>query len=210
MILVDGPETRARAARMIAAGGVIAFRTDTFYGLGADPFKPDALDHIKTLKGREDDKPILVVVSDTSEVARFVVEQTPLFDALAARHWPGALTLVAAARPDVAVALISTTNKIGVRLPADEDVRALIRACGGALTATSANRAGQPPARTAHESARYFPEGLALIVDGGETRAVHPSTVLDVSENPARLIREGAISRRELHQTFRAIGASLE
>ena len=97
-----------------------------------------------------------------------------------------------------------------MRLPGDEEVRALVRACGGALTATSANPAGASPARTAREVANYFPEGLALIVDGGETRAEHPSTVLDVNENSARLIREGVITRRELTETLRAIGATLE
>lgn len=209
-ILADSHETHKRAAQIVAAGGVIAFRTDTFYGLGADPFNRDALAAIKALKGREDDKPILVVISDPSEIVRFVDAPTPLFERVTARHWPGALTVVARARAAVPHELTSGTGKIGVRLPDDDAVRDLVRACGGALTATSANRAGEPPARSAPEVAAYFPEGLALIVDAGATRAEHPSTVLDVSEPAASLIREGVISRRELEETLRAIGASLE
>jgi tRNA A37 threonylcarbamoyladenosine synthetase subunit TsaC/SUA5/YrdC len=87
-----------------------------------------------------------------------------------------------------------------MRLPDDNDVRALVRACGGALTATSANISGQPPARTAQEVEKYFPSGIDLIVDGGEVTARQPSTVLDVSGSDVRLVREGAISRAQLKE----------
>lgn len=202
MILRDTPETRQHAATLIKAGGLIAFRTDTFYGLGADPFNRSALQQLLALKGREDGKPILLVISDASEVARFGARRAKLFDALSARHWPGALTLVVAAHTDVPQELTAGTGTIGLRLPADEAVRALVRACGGALTATSANPAGEPPARTAADVARFFPAGLALIIDGGATQTEEPSTVLDVSQDEARLIREGAVGWRELQETI--------
>lgn len=202
MILRDTPETRQHAATLIKAGGLIAFRTDTFYGLGADPFNRSALQQLLALKGREDGKPILLVISDASEVARFGVRRAKLFDALSARHWPGALTLVVAARTDLPQELTAGTGTIGLRLPADEAVRALVRACGGALTATSANPAGEPPARTAVDVARFFPAALALIIDGGATQTEEPSTVLDVSQDEARLIREGAVGWRELQETI--------
>ncbi|HEY9402851.1 MAG TPA: Sua5/YciO/YrdC/YwlC family protein, partial [Pyrinomonadaceae bacterium] len=101
MILKDTSETRERAATLVQAGGLIAFRTDTFYGLGADPFNPGALQNLLALKGREDGKPILLVISDASEVARFNASGSQLFDSISARHWPGALTLVVSARPDM-------------------------------------------------------------------------------------------------------------
>jgi L-threonylcarbamoyladenylate synthase len=197
MIVNDGKEARESAARIIGSGGVIAFRTDTFYGLGADPFNREALAAIKALKGREDGKPILVVLGDAMQAERLIV-RSALFDKFSARHWPGALTLVAQARDDVPLELTAGTGTVGVRLPDDEAVRELVLACGGALTATSANLAGQPPARHAQEVALAFPNGLALIVDGGEAKSDQPSTVLDVSSNHARLIREGAISKSEL------------
>lgn len=207
MLVTDSSDARARAGREIAAGGIIAFRTDTFYGLGVDPFNRHALRALKSLKGREADKPILVIISDEVETERFVADETGLFDGVRKRHWPGALTLVTHARPDVPVELTAGSGTIGVRLPDDKDVRDFVRACGGALTATSANLAGGPPARTAAEVRRAFPTGLALIVDGGKARCENPSTVLDVTGWPARLIREGVVTRRELQQTLPLIDA---
>lgn len=208
MILQDSPQTRQQAAALVKAGHLIAFRTDTFYGLGADPFNRTALQKLLALKGREDGKPILLLISDVSEVGQFAVQPSKLFEALCARHWPGALTLVLTARPNLPRELTAGTETIGLRWPADEEVRALVRACGGALTATSANKAGESPAATASDVAASFPVGLALIVDGGATRTQEPSTVLDVSRSEARLIREGAVSWRELQETIRSAGGN--
>ena len=202
MIVADSAEAKTRAASVIAAGGVIAFRTDTFYGLGADPFNADALRALVSLKGRESGKPILVIISDAAEAERFIAGRTSLFEIVSRRHWPGALTLVLKARREVPAELTAGSGTIGVRLPDDEGVREFVRACGGALTATSANLAGEPPARTAEDVARSFPSGLALIIDAGEARADRPSTVLDVSGTTARLIREGVVSRGELQKTL--------
>jgi L-threonylcarbamoyladenylate synthase len=202
MIVPDNLETRGRAAQIVAAGGLIAFRTDTFYGLGADPFNRAALVALCNLKGREAGKPVLVVLSDGREAARFTSGRSQLFDLLSARFWPGALTLVVAARAEVPAELTANTGTIGMRLPDDEDVRAFVRATGGALTATSANPAGEPPARTAAEVERAFPSGLDLIVDGGAARTEQPSTVVDVTGREARLIRAGVVSWREVQRAL--------
>jgi len=207
-IYTDTPEARERAATAVAASGVVAYKTDTFYGLGADPFDPRAVGAVNELKGREG-KPILVLVSDAVEAGRLLAAETRLFGALAAAHWPGPLTLVAAAAAGVPALLTAGTGTVGVRLPADEAARRLVRVCGGALTATSANRAGLPPARTALEAAASFPEGLALVLDGGATTAELPSTVLDVTGESPRLVREGAVSREELGETLARLGLSL-
>jgi L-threonylcarbamoyladenylate synthase len=204
MIVKDGEEARERAAQVIAAGGVVAFRTDTFYGLGADPFNPDAVRRVNELKGR-DGKPILVVISDASEAERFIINRSKLFDAICTRHWPGALTIVVDAKPEVPEELTAGSGTVGLRLPDDEAVRSFIRECGGALTATSANLAGAPPARTAEEVAHFFPEGIDLIVDGGAARGEKPSTVLDIGCSPPHLIREGAITQSDLEETFKAV-----
>lgn len=193
----DSEETRRDAANVIAAGGVIAFRTDTFYGLGADPFNAKSIRKIRELKGRKEWKPILLLISDDSEVDRFI-QQSEFFKLVARKHWPAPLTLIGVSRPDVPAELTAGTNTLGIRLPDDEDVRAFVRTCGGSLTATSANLSGQPPARTAREVENYFPAGVDLIIDAGEVIATEASTVLDVSDSKVHLIREGALSRAEL------------
>lgn len=201
MLITDGQEARERAARVVAAGGVVGFRTDTFYGLGVDPFNRDALRALNELKGREG-KPILVLVAGRETAARLIETDSPRFAALAARHWPGALTIVCAARALVPDELTAGTGTVGVRLPDDADVRALVAACGGALTATSANPAGEPPARSAADVARYFGGRIALVVDGGETRAEQPSTVLDITRDPPALVREGVVPRAAIEETI--------
>lgn len=201
MIVKDNVETRTQAAAIVAAGGVIAFLTDTFYGLGADPLNADAVRKIKNLKGRDDQKPILLLISDLAEVDRFV-EQSDFFKLVAQKHWPAPLTLIGAARSSVPNDLTAGTGSLGVRLPDNKQVRSFVRACGGALTATSANASGQPPARTAREVAEYFATGIDLIVDGGEATVTEPSTVLDVSSTKPRLVREGLVTRDELRELF--------
>ena len=202
-MLADDERARLVAARTIAAGGVLAFRTDTFYGLGADPFNPGALQKIYALKGREEGKPLLVIISDAEVAERLIESQSKLFDAFAKRHWPGPITLVGTAREGVPDELTAGTGTIGVRLPDDEQVRDFVRAMGGALTATSANPAGLSAAHTAQEVASYFPKGLGLIIDSGPAPGGLPSTVLDARGPTARLIREGAVTKEELEETLR-------
>jgi L-threonylcarbamoyladenylate synthase len=177
---------------------VIAFRTDTFYGLGADPFNVVAVARICALKGREDNKPILLLISDLDHIDRLIVERTEEFDKIAEKFWPGPLTIIGKAVDDLPHEITVGTGTVGVRLPNDEDVRLLVRGCGGVLTATSANPAGREPARSAAEVRAYFPEGIDLIVDGGEVTATEPSTVLDATVSPPRIVREGAIRANEI------------
>ena len=189
------------AAKIITRGGIIAFRTDTFYGLGADPFNRRALERIKQLKGREASKPILVVISDIDQIERFVSERSRAFDLLAERFWPGALTLIGQVAPTVPDEVTAGTGTIGIRLPDDDSVRALVRSCGGALTATSANPSGEKPARTAEEVAGYFGATVDLIIDGGKALADRPSTVVDVRAAEPKLIREGTIPWSEIQKS---------
>ena len=178
---------------IIKQGGVIAFRTDTFYGLGADPFNRAAVVRLRALKGREDNKPILLLIADERDIDRLITEPSPEFRDLAARFWPGPLTIIGKAVPGLPDEITAGTETVGVRLPADETVRDLVRECGGALTATSANPAGRAPARSAQKVRSYFPEGIDLIIDGGEVTAINPSTVVDATSSPPRIIREAAI-----------------
>jgi L-threonylcarbamoyladenylate synthase len=181
---------------------VIAFRTDTFYGLGADPFNASAVQKIRDLKGREEDKPILVVISDTKEINRLIPNRSRAFDELAERFWPGALTIIGRAAVNLPEEITAGAKSVGVRLPDDDRVRALIEACGGALTATSANVSGQPAARTAAEVEGYFGHHLDLIVDGGVTTSEAPSTVVDATTSELKLVREGVIPWSEVRSAI--------
>jgi len=182
-----------RAAQIVSAGGVIAFRTDTFYGLGADPFNVSAVSKIRELKGREENKPILLLLSEASLGDRFIADRSEAFEEVARKFWPGPLTIVGVAVANLPRGITAGTGTVGVRVPADEGVRDLVRTCGGALTATSANPSGREPARSAKEVFDYFGARVDLIIDGGEVIATEPSTVVDVTTSPPRVIRKGAI-----------------
>ena len=194
------------ASDVIANGGVVAFRTDTFYGLGVDPFNAAAVMRLKELKGREDNKPILLLISDSDQVARLIASCSDQFKMAARKFWPGPLTIIGEAVSRLPEEITAGTGTVGVRLPADESVREFVRECGGVLTATSANPAGREPARSATEVASYFAKFIGgridLIVDGGEVTATEPSTVLDVLTSPPRIVREGAIPRSVIEQLF--------
>ena len=202
MIHNDDAQTKERAAQVISAGGLIAFRTDTFYGLGADPLNSDAVRKIKELKGREDNKPILLLICDVDQIDRFIEEPDP-YRKIAVQYWPAALTLIGKARPELPTDLTAGTNTIGLRLPDDEELRAFVRVCGGTLTATSANPSGNPAAQTAAEVENYFPTGIDLIIDSGAALITEPSTVVDVSGEQAKMIREGAVRKSELSGLFK-------
>jgi len=198
MIVPYTEETLGHAAKLIANGGVIAFRTDTFYGLGADPLNADAVARITKLKDRGESQPILLLIGDTSDVDHLLVEKSEDFELVARSFWPGPLTIVGRAASKLPDELTAGTGTVGLRLPNDEDVRVLVRVCGGALTATSANLSGAPPARSAEQVADYFPTGIDLIINGGEVLAKEPSTVLDLSQPEPHVIREGAVSQKTL------------
>ena len=203
MIQIDNEETRSEAARIISTGGLIAFRTDTFYGLGVDPLNPNAVARLRKLKGRGDSKPILLLIGEMSDLDLLIVDSSETFEVVIKEFWPGPLTVVGRAASGLPDGLTAGTGTVGVRLPKDENVRALVRLCSGALTATSANPSGRPPAHSAEEVESYFPTGIDLIIDGGKVAATQPSTVLDLSQAQPRVIREGAISREAIERALK-------
>ena len=194
----DSEETRENAARVVASGGVIAFRTDTFYGLGANPLNAKAVQRIRAIKGRDEGKPILLLIGELREVKRLTEFEPPLFRVIATHLWPGPLTIVLPAIKALPYEVTVGSGSIGLRLPDEDSLRELLMTCGGALTATSANPSGSEPATSALQVAEYFPTGIDLIIDGGVVTTTQPSTVIDVTSDPPRIIREGAISRTEL------------
>jgi len=183
----------ARCAEVIKAGGVIAYPTDTFYGLGADPRNISAVSRVFAIKGRGADQPILLLLRDRTEVTAWTSVITPSAVRLMDRFWPGPLTLVFKARPDVFPELTGGTGTIGLRVPGSEVTRALLGRAGNALTGTSANRSGSTSPRTPDEVMRELGGRVDLILDGGVSAADSPSTVVDVTAEPPRIIRMGAV-----------------
>ncbi len=182
------------AARVVRDGGLVAFPTETFYGLGANAFDPDAVARVFRAKGRPADKPLLVLVDSLEMAAEVVVEIPARARELIARYWPGPLTLILRARPHLPPALTAGTGTIGVRISSHPVPRALVRVAALPITAPSANSHGGPSPRTAGEVLAGLGERVDLVLDGGPTAGGAPSTVLDVTEDPPRLVRAGAVA----------------
>jgi L-threonylcarbamoyladenylate synthase len=196
------------AAHVVRAGGVIAYPTDTFYGLGACPFDADAVSRVFDLKGRSTTaSPVLVLIRSRADLKSLVSEFTPVAERLMEAFWPGPLTLVFRAAPAVPAVLTAGTGTIGVRLPAHPDTQRVLEAVGGPLTGTSANRTGDPPATTAEDVRRALGAGVDVILDGGATPGGLPSTVLDTSVTPPRLIREGRVPSAALRSIIGSLAS---
>jgi len=208
MPLDPSAQTLCEAADIVCKGGVVAFPTESFYGLGARPFDAQAVQRVVDLKGRSHRAaPILVLVRSRADLEELVAEITPAAERLMAACWPGPLTLVFRACGAVPPVLTAGTGTIGVRLPAHPGVQRLLEAVGGPLTGTSANRSGQPPATTAEGVERVFGRDVDLILDGGAAPGGLPSTVVDTTVAPPRLIREGLVPTASLLSVINSLAA---
>src|SRR5262245_32143704 len=161
----------AWAAAAIARGEVVAYPTETFYGLAADPRNARAIERVFDAKGRRSDEPLPLIASDLAQVERWFGVLSAQAAALARGFWPGPLTLVLplpADRP-LPEALTAGRANVAVRVPSHPLARALAHAAGGAITSTSANSSGSPPATTADEVFRALADRIAIVIDGGST-----------------------------------------
>ena len=186
----------------LRAGGVIGFPTDTAYGLGADPFSEPAVRRIFEIKGRPEDKPILLLVNSI-EMAQSVAAVSDTALAAAARFWPGPLTMILPARPTVPSLVTAGTRTIGVRWPVAPFAARLMSALNGPITATSANRSGMESCVTAEEVRTQLGDRLDMLVDGGPLPARGGSTLLDLTQGPPKILREGPITAADLHELLK-------
>jgi len=182
-----------RCGEVIRSGGVLAYPTDTLYGLGVDPRDPRAVQRLFALKGRQADQPILLLLPDAGAVKDWAAAVTPQAERLMQRFWPGPLTLVFTAQAGVARELTAGTGTIGLRVPGSAITRQLLAFLGTALTGTSANRSGAKDPETAAQVLETLGAGVDLVLDGGRTAGARPSTVVDVRTDTPLVIREGAI-----------------
>jgi L-threonylcarbamoyladenylate synthase len=187
-----------RAAEVLAAGGVVALPTDTIYGVAASVTCPAAVVRLFALKARDTAKPVAVLVAD-AEQAAVVADVPPAALALAARFWPGALTLVLPRRADFTVDLGGSGATVGVRSPAHEELIELCRRLGP-LATTSANRSGRPtPVDGMGVSLELAGTGVDLVLDGGRSPREIASTVVRVDEDGLTVLRAGPIALGDLH-----------
>ena len=202
-VLPASEEAIGVAARILAEGGLVAFPTDTVYGVGAHAFQPDAVERIYTAKFRPRDKAIPILLAQADDLALVAEGITETAWLLAERFWPGGLTLVLPKRANVPDVVSAGGPTVAVRVPDHPVPLALIAALGAPLAATSANLSGHPSPVTAQEVEAKLGGRIELILDGGRCPGGVPSTVLDLTTDPPAILRAGAIGVKEIRSAWR-------
>ncbi len=190
------PDALAQALRVLRAGGLVAFPTDTVYGVGALAFDGAAVESIYTAKDRPVEKAIPILFADLEDLDQVAVEVPAMARILAAHFWPGPLTLVVPKKPTLPPA-VSATDTLAVRIPDHPVARALLRAAGP-MAVTSANISGQASPTDAQEVLRQLNGRIPLIIDGGVTPGGIPSTLVDCLGGEPVLLREGPLTRAQI------------
>ncbi|HEX6034581.1 MAG TPA: L-threonylcarbamoyladenylate synthase, partial [Anaerolineales bacterium] len=189
-------DTLLRALAVLHAGGLVAFPTDTVYGVGALAFDGQAIELIYAAKDRPVDKAIPILISDVNELDKVGIDIPEVARKLASRFWPGPLTVLVPKRRDLPES-VSATSTVGVRVPDHEVARALLHAAGP-MAVTSANISGQQSPVSAPEVHEQLGGRIPLIIDGGKTPGGIPSTLVDCTSAELKVLREGPVSLEEL------------
>ncbi len=197
-LILSGRSPFDEAASAFRRGGVIAFPTETFYGLGVDPFNVNALEKLFALKGREQGKPVLLIIKDASMLASVASDVPQEAFVLMDTFWPGPLTMLFRANMKIPDAVTGKTGKVGVRVSSSPVCQRLLKAINSPITATSANPAGMKPAKSAEEVIAYFGAKVDVVIGGGRLKAKAPSTVIDMEGGELTLVRQGAVPFKEI------------
>lgn len=197
------------AAAVLQRGGIVAYLTDTVYGLAVDARQPEAIAGLFALKGRPSDKAIPLIIGAREQISEVAAVLPRCAEPLIAAFWPGPLTLLFQPHPNLPAPLLGNSGRIGVRWPDSPLSQCLALRAGGAITASSANRSGAAVARSAAEVAAQLAPQVHLILDSGAVRNSQVSTVLDLTCEPPHVIRDGRISRQDIEAVLgRKIAAS--
>lgn len=188
-----GEEAIGKACAILKAGGLVAFPTETFYGLGADALNEKALKGVFALKRRDYAKPLLVIIAQRNQLNSLVSQVPPLAERLMDSFWPGPLTIIFKARPGLSPLLTGGTDTVGIRISSHPVARHLSLAFGLPLTATSANLTGGKNPVTAEDVCYQLAKGLDMILDAGPTAGLKGSTIIDATVSPPRIVRAGDI-----------------
>jgi len=198
------------ACEVLRAGGVLAQPTETLYGLSADAFDAEAVARINRLKRKPTDSPTLLLLAGGDQAEQVAATLPARFAELAGLYWPGPLTLVVPAAERLPREVGGGRGTVAVRVPGLALPRRLAAELGRPITGVSANLYGEPPCRTAAEVARSFPEGIELILDGGPTPGGLSSTILDLTSDTPRVLREGMVPVSSLRAFIPELDAGLE
>ncbi len=189
----DREDCLKKASTIVREGGLVAYPTESYYALGVSAMNGAALERLFALKKRPLDKALPLIIWSREAVDLLVKSIPDIADHLMKRYWPGPLTLIFDALPDIPPILTGETGKVAVRIPGDRISYALVSHLKMPLTATSANLSSMPPANDADAVAEYFGEGIDLIIDGGVSPGGLPSTIMDVTVQPPKVLRFGRV-----------------
>lgn len=192
------PDYRLQAAQVIKAGGVVALPTETCFGLAVDPFNPAALERLFTVKKRPRRKPVLVLVHSRDDLTKLVRRIPRQYEFLMQSHWPGPLTLIFPALPNLPALLTGGSDSIGIRISSHPEATEICRLAGGIITATSANISEQQPAHSVEEILAAIGTDIDLVVSSESIAAGDCSTIVAEKEGALVLIRSGRISFADL------------
>jgi L-threonylcarbamoyladenylate synthase len=192
-----------RAVVVLQAGGVVAFPTETFYGLAVDAMNDEAIEKIFRIKGRAFSNPIALIAGDKSGIGALVGEIPVAAHRLMQAFWPGPLTLLFSASPRISPRLTAGTGKIGIRISSHPIAAGLAMLLGKPITATSANLSGAPESSAAAEVLTSLGDRVDLVIDGGATPGGKGSTLLDITADPPVCLREGAITRLNIQEALK-------
>lgn len=200
----EAPDLQAigQVVDQIKKGGVCAYPTETFYGLGVDVTHEQAIKHLFDIKRRDYGNPVSVIVADRDMLASIVSEIPDKALVLMDLFWPGPLTILFKTNQTISKRLTTNTGKIGIRISSHPIANAIVKTLGHPLTTTSANLSGFPPSFSAKHVRNYFADKVDIIVDGGELAPSQGSSVVDVTEEKLALIREGVIKSEVLFRQF--------
>ena len=188
------------AGRLLREGGLVAFPTETVYGLGGDGLQKEAAARIYAAKGRPSDNPLILHIAEVSDIEKLAVDIPELAYRLAMRFWPGPMTMILKKGPVVPYATTGGLDTVAIRMPSDEIARAIIRASGTYIAAPSANLSGRPSPTRAEHVIEDLSGRVEMIVDGGESDIGLESSIIDLSGDVPMILRPGYITKEDFEQ----------
>ena len=199
LVLID-EKTLLKAVKILKKGGIIAYPTETFYGLGVDAINKKSVERLYKLKERDTLKPIPILIGNLSMLGLVVKEIPEVAEKLIKRFWPGPLTIIFYASTNIPSLLTANTQKIGVRISSNPIAQKILKLFASPITATSANISLGISATSPKEIIDYFGDKVDMILDGEKLESTHPSTVIDITVSPPQIVREGIIPRETIEE----------